>query len=188
MAKRHVSAFTEIFVDFGADSCYEEGMSLKTTIEDRARHALKNQEEALLSTLRMLLAAIHNREIEKRTKLSKGGDIEDLGKASELTDEEVLEVIRTEVKKRRDSIEGFEQGGRTELAEKEKKELTILQTYLPVELSDEGLAHAVRDVVGSLGAVTQKDFGRVMGEVMKKVKGQASGDRISRVVRESLGA
>ncbi|MDO8600178.1 MAG: GatB/YqeY domain-containing protein [bacterium] len=162
-------------------------MTLKQKIEDDAKKALREHEGDLLSTLRMLLAAVRNREIEKRTKLSKRGGTENLEKESQLTDEEMVETIRTEAKKRKDAIEGYEKGGRQEAAEREKRELVMLQSYLPEEMSDEELEKIVGEVVGGLGEVTQKDFGRVMGEIMKRAKGQASGDRVSRVVKKVLG-
>lgn len=161
-------------------------MSLKTIIEDAARGALKNQEPELLSTLRMLLAAMHNREIEKRTKLSKGGAAGDLGKLSTLKDEEVIEVIRSESKKRREAMLEYEKAGRKESAEKEAGELKILEKYLPQELGDEEIEKTVREIITQIGPVSEKDFGRVMGEVMKKLKGQASGDRVGVVVKKFL--
>lgn len=159
---------------------------LKQKIEESVKTALKNHEGDLLSTLRMLLAAIQNREIEKRTRLSKKGGAADLEKESQLTDEEVVEVIRQEAKKRRDAIEGYEKGGRQEAAERERRELAILQSYLPQEISDEELEKIVGEVIAGLGAVTEKDFGRVMGEAMKRAKGRASGDRVSAAVKRIL--
>lgn len=148
--------------------------------------ALRNHEGDLVSALRMLLAAIQNREIEKRTRLSKKGGMENLEKESQLTDEETLEVIRQEAKKRRDAIEGYEKGGRYNAAEREQRELVILQSYLPQEISDEELEKIVGEVIAALNASTQKDFGRVMGEVIKRVKGQASGERVSNAVKKTL--
>lgn len=159
---------------------------LKQKIEESAKTALKRHEGDLVSTLRMLLAAIRNREIEKRTKLSKKGEGADLETASLLTDEEIMEVIRAEAKKRKDAIEGYEKGKRQEAADRERRELAILQSYLPQELSDEELEKIISEVVAGLGEVTEKDFGRVMGEVMKKVKGQASGDRVSGAVKKAI--
>jgi uncharacterized protein len=159
---------------------------LKQKIETDAKTALKNHEGDLVSTLRMLIAAVQNREIEKRTKLSKKGGVENLEQESLLTDEETVEAIRAEVKKRRDAAEGFEKGGRRESAEKERREEEILQSYLPAEMSNEELEKIVGEVVAGFGEVSQKDFGRVMGEVMKRVKGQASGDRVSTTVKKIL--
>lgn len=161
-------------------------MVQKQTIEAALKTALKQQEGDLLSTLRMLLAAIQNREIEKRTKLSKKGAAGNLEQESRLTDDEAVETIRAEAKKRKDAIEGYKKGGRTDAAARERRELEILQSYLPQEISDEELEKIVGEVVGGLGAVSEKDFGRVMGEIMKRVKGQASGDRVSTVVKKML--
>lgn len=150
--------------------------SLKEKIEGDLKEALRAKEELRLSTLRMVSAAIHNREIEKRTKT---GD-------SELTEEEAALVLRAEAKKRKDAAEGFEKGGRAEQAEKERQEGEIIQKYLPAELSDEDIEKIVQEVVAGLGEVTQKEFGRVMGEVMKKTRGQASGDRVSSAVKKVI--
>ena len=152
-------------------------MSLKTQIEDAARSALKNHEPELLSTLRMLLSAIHNKEIEKRAKT---------GKPEELPEEEATAVLRSEAKKRREATVEYEKAGRKESAEKETRELKILEKYLPQELGDEEIEKMARDVVVQIGPVGEKDFGRVMGEVMKKLKGQAGGDRVGGVVKKLL--
>lgn len=175
------------FFDFSNNYCYQEYMGLKQKIEDAARSALKNQEPELLSTLRMLLAAMHNREIEKRTRLVKGGVVEDLEKSSELNDGEVIEVIRSESKKRREAVVEYEKAGRQESAEKETRELKILEKYLPVELSDEEIEKIAQETIGQRGDITQKDFGRLMGEVMKRVKGQASGDRVGKILKNKIG-
>ena len=159
---------------------------LKKTIEDDARHALKQKEEVKLGTLRMLLAVIRNREIEKRAKLVKGRAEGDIGLLEQLTDEETLDAIRSEVKKRRDAIAEYEKANRPELAQKESQELAILQAYLPAELGDADIERIVGEVIASLGDVTAKDFGRVMGEAMKRLKGQASGDRIGAMVKQHL--
>lgn len=156
----------------------EQDMSIKMTIEDAARRALKNQEALILSTLRMLLSSLHNREIEKKTRTG----------SPDLTEEEVLGVIRSEVKKRRDAIVEYEKAGRLDLVEKETQELHILEAYLPPEASSEEIEAAVKDVIGDLGAVSPKDMGRVMGEAMKRIKGGAAGDRVNAVVRRMLGA
>ncbi|MDO8561044.1 MAG: GatB/YqeY domain-containing protein [bacterium] len=151
-------------------------MDTKEKIAGDLKEAMKNKEELRLSVLRMIFSALHNKEIEKRGR----------GLPAKLSVEEVVAVLRTEVKKRKDSVESFEKGGRQELAEKEKKEIKIIEPYLPSELSDSDLEKIVSEVVAAAGEVTQKDFGRVMGEVMKKIKGQASGDRVSALVKKHL--
>ncbi len=152
-------------------------MGLKAVIVEDTTRSLRAKDERRLTTLRMLSSAIHNREIEKRGK----------GEAGESTEEDVLGVLRSEAKKRRDAIAEFEKGGRPDLVEKEKQELVILEAYLPAQLDDAAIAATVRSVVAEFGGASAKDFGRVMGGVMKRLKGQASGDRVSSAVREILG-
>ncbi|MBI3420848.1 MAG: GatB/YqeY domain-containing protein [Candidatus Sungbacteria bacterium] len=152
------------------------GVNLKTTIEDAARHALKNQEPELLGTLRMLLAAFKNREIEKRAKT---GELA-------LTEEEAVILLRSEAKKRKDAMAEFQKGGRSDLAEHEGRELITIEQYLPPELSDADIEKIVRDVAGTPSTATKKDFGKVMGMVMQRVKGQASGERVSAVLNKFL--
>lgn len=143
------------------------------------QEALRSKDERRLLTLRGLSAAFHNKALEKRAKS---------GKEEELSEEEEIAVLRTEVKKRRDAIQEFEKGGRQDLAEKEAAELKILEEYLPQELSDEEIEKIVKEVTAGLGEVTPKDFGRVMGEAMKRIGGQASGDRVSNAARKILGS
>lgn len=152
-------------------------MSLKENIQNDIKEAMKARDGLKLSVLRMLSSSIKNKELEKRGKT---------GKEEVLNDEEILAAIRTEVKRRKDAANEFTKGGRRDLAEKEIAESKILETYLPAEMPDEELEKIAKEVVTSLGEVTQKDFGRVMGEVMKIVRGRASGDRISALVKKTL--
>lgn len=179
-------------------------MTLVQKVANDIKEALRSKEELKLSVLRMLFSAIRNKEIDKRTKLSKNSEIKDLAaqnnlieprsnfekvgreKESELNDEETVGVIRSEAKKRRDSIVEFEKGARKDLVDKESAELKILEEYLPKEIEDGELEKIIVDVVAGMGGVTTKDFGRAMGEAMKKVGGQASGDRVSAVVKKLL--
>ena len=164
---------------------------LKEKILQNLNTALKEKKELELSVLRMLSAAVQNRESEKRTKLWKEkADLpsEELEKKSKLTDEEVLEVISSEAKKRKESIEGFQKGKREDLVEKEKKELEILESYLPEQLSEEEIKKLVEEAVSKVGAKEMRDVGKVMQELMPKVKGRADGALISKIVKESLEA
>ena len=136
----------------------------------RSRDALR------LSVLRMLTAAIKNTEIGKRE-----GDSQ-----PQLTDEEILKVIASEMKKRRDAAEGFSKGGKEDFAQKELEEAKILESYLPAQMSDEEIKKHVKEVVSKMGEVSQKDFGKVMKEVMGRIQGSASGDRVSATVRNVL--
>ncbi len=148
-------------------------MGLKITIEEAARRALKNQEPLLVSTLRLLLSAIHNQEIEKKAKTGQ----------SELSEEEVTGVLRSEAKKCRDAASEFQKGGRADLAEKESRELSILEKYLPAELSDEEIEKLAAPLAKGASA---SDFGRVMGAAMKEIAGRASGERVAAVVKKVL--
>ncbi|KKW18666.1 MAG: hypothetical protein A2131_00310 [Candidatus Sungbacteria bacterium GWC2_49_10] len=152
-------------------------MNLRKTIAEDTTRSLRAKDERRLVTLRMLSSAIHNREIDKRGK----------GEVGEITEEDILGVLRSEAKKRRDAIAEFEKGGRPDLVEKEKQELVILEAYLPAQLDDAAIAATIRSVVAEFGSVGAKDFGRVMGEVMKRLEGRASGDRVSRAVAAVLG-
>lgn len=175
---------------------------MKEKIQQDIKEAMRSKDELRLSVLRMLSSAIHNKEIEKRVHpvrnhpdQSRGAEpikAEQIsngarsGKQEDLTEEETIAVIRSETKKRRDAMAEFEKGGRKDLADKEAAELKILEAYLPAEISEEELEGIVKEVVSRLGAVTQKDFGRIMGEVMKRTKGRAGGERVSGAVKRLL--
>ena len=149
---------------------------LKENIEDDLKEAMKQKAELKISVLRMFLSALKNKSIEKRGKTGSDG----------LSEEEVMAVMRSEVKKRRDSIQEFGKGGRQDLVNKEAEELKILEVYLPAEISDIDLEVAVRKIIENLGAISIKEFGKVMGLVMKDTKGRASGDRASKMVNKLL--
>jgi len=164
-------------------------MILKTKIQKDLNQAVKKKEEVRSLVLRSLLAAILNKEKEKRYKLSKQKPElteKDLEKESQLVDEEVIEVISSEVKKRKEAILEFEKGERTDLVEKEKKELEILQKYLPEQLSEEEIKKLAKEAIEKIGAKEPKDMGKVMAELMPQVKGRVEGAVVSRIVRELL--
>lgn len=144
------------------------------------KEALRAGEELRLSVLRMLSSAIHNKEIEKRARL--GG-----GAVQELSDDEVIQAIRSELKKRKDASQAYAKGGRAEAARKEKAEAEILSAFLPREISDEELDEIVSEAAAALGRVSEKEFGKFMAWVMGRVKGQASGDRVAAAVKKKLG-
>lgn len=149
---------------------------LQQKLESELKDAMKAKKELKLSVLRMLSAALHNKEIEKRTR----------GKEPELTEEETISVLRSELKKRKDAALGFAKGGRADMAKKEEDEAGIIASYLPSELSDEEIEKIIGEVISGLGEVSAKDFGKVIGEVMKRVKGRAAGDRVSAMVRKRI--
>ena len=144
---------------------------LRDRIADEMRAAMKAREQARVSTLRMLMAAMKNTQVEK---------------GHELDDEEVVEVIAREAKRRRESMDAFEKGGRPELVEKEGAELAVLESYLPERLSGEELAALVDAAIAETGASTPKEMGNVMKVVMPKVKGRADGTAVSAAVRARL--
>lgn len=137
---------------------------------------MKEKKERELLVLRMLVSAIKNKEIEKKSS----------GKDPFLNDEETIAVIRSEIKKRKDAEEQFLKGGRKDLAEKESHEKTALERYMPDEMSDEELETIIRAAVASRNASVPGDFGRVMGEVMKEARGRVSGERASVCVKKIL--
>jgi uncharacterized protein YqeY len=124
-----------------------------------------------LSTIRLLLSEIKNAEILKKGALS---------------DDEVVDVIQRQVKRRKEAIEQYRKGGREDLAEKEEKEATILSSYLPEQLSDEEIIDLIKEAIKETGATSVKDTGRVMGTLMPKVRGKADGKRVNRLASEIL--
>lgn len=162
-------------------------MTLKQTIQKETDLALKARDDLKLQTLRQLLAAFQIKEKDKRFSLSKENLSEqELSEKSELSDQEIQDIISFEAKKRREAIEGFEKGQRQEMADKEKQELEILKEYLPEEMNEEEIKSIVKEVIESTGAKSMQDIGKIMAELMPKVKGRADGALVNKIVRESL--
>ncbi len=165
-------------------------MALREEIQNDARQAMKAKEELRSSVLRMLTASLANKEKEKRYGLSQAKpelNEQELTEASYLSEEEVLTVVSSEAKKRKEAISGFEKGGRTESAEKEKKELEILRKYLPEQLTEEEVKRLTIEAIKESGAETVRDMGKVMKELMPKLKGRADGGLVSKMVKDLLG-
>ncbi len=141
---------------------------LKEKLSSDLKEAMKAGDAAKRDVLRMLTSAIKNKEIEKRV---------------ELTDEQVLEVISSEVKKRRESVAQFTAGNRPELAEKEEAEIALLIGYLPEQINEEELKKIVLETVAELA---DKNVGNAMKAVMAKVKGKADGALVSKLVKDAL--
>jgi hypothetical protein len=149
-------------------------------INQDLKAAMKGKDAFGLSVLRMLISALRNKEISLRSPSADGGK-------AELTDEQAVEVIASEVKKRYDSIEAYTSGGRPELAAKEAGEIKILEKYLPAQLADDELEKIILEVVETHGnASVQTDFGRIMGQAMAKVKGRADGKKVGEIVKKLL--
>jgi len=169
---------------------------LQEKINQDIKQAMQSKEELLLLVLRGISAAIHNKEIEKRTKLSKtpafaeaSADKEKLKKLEEqskLTEEEVIEVISSEAKKRKDSIEEFTKGNRQDLVDKEAKELEIIKKYLPEQMSEDAIKEIVEKAIAETNAAGPKDTGKVMSAIMPQLKGKADGQLVSKIVNELL--
>ncbi len=161
---------------------------MKEQLQQELNQALKSGDQIKRLLLGMVLTAVKNRELSKRSQLSKTiTDSTELEKQSRLNDDEVLAVIAGEVKKRKESIEQFSAGHRPELAEKEKAEMELLLKYLPTQLSDDAVRAEVGKVISETGAENIKALGKVMSQVMARLKGRADGNTVSRIVKEQLG-
>jgi hypothetical protein len=162
-------------------------MNLKDKINGDLKVAFKNGGTDIVSALRFLNSVIKNRELEKRTKLSKEGKpINELEKLSELDDSEVINVILSEIKKRKESIAQYEKGGREDLVKKEASELEILKKYVPEEMPEEELRAIVKKKIANMGEITMKNFGKIIGSVIAEVKGRAGGDMVKKIIEEEL--
>jgi uncharacterized protein YqeY len=149
-------------------------MSLSDTIQKDMTDAMRSKDAAVLSTLRMMRAAIKNKEVDKR---------------GPLTDAEVQQVLSTLIKQRKDSIEQFTKGGRQELADKEAAEIQVIERYLPKEADEETLVKTVREALAEAGSPSMKDMGTVMKAAMAKFAAsglRVDGKRVSELVRQEL--
>jgi len=146
-------------------------MSLKDQITDDMKAAMRAKESERLTTIRLLIAEIKRKEVDERV---------------ELTDAQVLAVVEKMIKQRKDSITQFENGGRQDLADKEKAELTVLSAYMPAGLSDEEIAAEVAAAVAVSGAAGPQDMGKVMGILKPKLAGRADMTAVSAQVKKAL--
>jgi uncharacterized protein len=147
-------------------------MGLKEEIQEAVKAAMKTGDRLTLSTLRLLLSALHNEEIKGRR---------------ELTTEEIHRTITTLCKQRTEASELFKKGGRTELAEKEEAEIKVLQRFLPQPLSEAEVRNLIQVSIDEVGAKTIQDLGKVMKQLMPKVSGRTDGKRVNQLARELLG-
>lgn len=160
---------------------------LKEQLKEDMKNALKSGDSAKRTLIGMVLAAIKNKELEKRGKLAKTiSDPAQLDAESQLNDSEAMDVVASEVKRRRESAAEYEKGGRPELAAAEITEADILMAYLPKQLTDDELRSLVQKVIAATGANTIKDMGKVMSGVMAEAKGAADGQRVSTMAKEEL--
>ena len=149
-------------------------MTLQERVDSDLKEAMRAKDATKLGVLRMLKSALKYAAIAKS------------GAEAELSDAEVVQVIRKQAKQRHDSIESFEEGGRTELAEKEKEELAILNSYLPQAISADELAKVVRQTIAETGATSKGQMGIVMKALQAKVGGRADGKTLSTEVQKQL--
>lgn len=150
-------------------------MSIKESILNDLKEAMKSRDADRLRVLRSLKAKLLEKEISERT----GGD-------AVLTDEQSVEVLMKAAKQRKESIEQFRKGGREELAENEEQELEVIESYLPKMMDDDEIRAEVRAAMEKTGASGMADMGKVMGMLMGKLKGKADGSAVSRIVKEEL--
>ncbi len=151
-------------------------MTIQEQIISDIKEAMKAKEQDKLRVLRSLKAKLMEKEISER----KGGE-------AKLTDEQAVEVLMKAAKQRKESIEQFEEGGRNDLADNEKKELAIIEAYLPEMMDEEDVRKVVKEKIAAVGASGMQDIGKVMGPLMGQLKGKADGSLVSKVVKEELG-
>ena len=146
-------------------------MTLRDRLEEDIRNAMRQREQSRVDALRFLKFAVQAVEKERRDMLD---------------DQAMIEVVSKQVNDRRESVKAFRDGGRTELAEKEAFELTVLEEYLPPQLSEVEIIALIRDVVAEVGAAGPRDRGKVMGRLMPQVRGKADGAEVNRLAGEIL--
>jgi uncharacterized protein YqeY len=146
-------------------------MSLKERFSSELKDSLKAGNALKVSVIRLILAALKNKEIEKRGSLSE---------------EEIIDLLVSLSKQRKESIEGFNKGGRQDLVDKETEELKIVESYLPEEFTPEEIKEKIIEAIKETGASGAKDMGKVMKVLMPKVKGRADGRIVNEMVRELL--
>lgn len=146
----------------------------KQNLQEELKKSMLAKNELKTSVLRLLLSAINYYEIQKG------------GAGYSASEEDVLNVTKSQAKQRKDSITEFEKAGRQELVDKETKELEILTAYLPAQMSEEEITKLVEEAISQTGAKTLSDMGKVMGELMPKLKGKADGDLVSSIVKQKL--
>jgi len=144
---------------------------LKTRIQDDVKAAMKAKDKDRLSTLRLISAAIKQREVDERI---------------ELDDDQVLAVLEKMIKQRRDSITQYENAGRQELADQEQREITIIEAYMPESLSDEEIATLIEAAMAETGAESVRDMGKVMGLLKPKMQGRADMGKVGALVKQKL--
>jgi uncharacterized protein len=150
---------------------------LRDRLSETLKVALKAKEARTVSTVRLILAALKDRDIAARSKGNQDG----------IDEEGVLSLLQSMIKQRRDSIKLYEKGGRLELAQQESEEIGVIETFLPEQLSDEDLANAVSTAISEVDATTLKDMGKTMAALKSKYAGQMDFSKASALVKSQLG-
>jgi len=145
--------------------------TIQDTIDDAYKTAYKAKDKKLYMALRFVLSRIKQEVIDTR---------------KELTNEQILDILRSEVKKRKDAMKDFKTGGRDDLVEQNQYEIDIISVYLPAQMPDDELEKIVQATLAEIGATSPQDMGKAMGAVMAKVKGKADGTKVKEFVQKNL--
>ena len=162
----------------GHDDVLERDMALRDRLNDQLKESMRAKDQKRVSTLRMVLAALKDKDIAARTETSREA----------VPDEEVLSLLAKMIKQREESAAAFESGGRPELAAGEREEIAIIREFMPQQMSAEDARAAAQSVIGELGAASMKDMGKVMAALKERYAGQMDFARASATVKELLSA
>jgi len=149
---------------------------LRTELNEALKTAMKDKDENTVSTLRLIIAALKDRDIAARSKGNRDG----------IGDDDILGLLQSMVKQRRESIELYEKGGRMELAQKEAEEIAVIERFLPAQMADGEMATAIAEIVEETGAESIKDMGKVMGALKQRYTGSMDFSKASQMVKEKL--
>ena len=149
---------------------------LRTRLSDTLKSSMKERNERSVSTLRLILAALKDQDIAARGK----------GNMEGLTDDQILSLLQSMIKQRRESIKLYEQGGRMELAQREAEEIGVIEDFLPEQMSDEEMATVITGIIGEVGATSLKDMGKAMGALKEQYAGRMDFSKASALVKERL--
>lgn len=144
---------------------------LRDTLSADVKEAMKNKEAFKRDTLRLVMSALKQIEVDER---------------KELSDDDIIKIMQKMVKQRQDAIQQYKAGHRDDLADKEQQEIDIIESYLPAQMDDAALEAALKEIISEAGAESMKDIGKVMGVASKKLSGQADGKRINEMAKKLL--
>ncbi len=150
---------------------------LRTRFSEALKESLRAKKQREVATVRLILAALKDRDIDARGK----------GNADGISDAEILQMLNSMIKQRRESIELYEKGGREALAQQEKEEIEIIQSFMPKQMDEAEVSEAVKAVIAEVGAASVKDMGKVMGTLKEKFAGRMDFSRASGIVKQHLG-